>query len=203
MSCISTPSIHQSRKPSCLEPLATVSRGTRRTSSYCATGRPMYLECSTPHSRALADPVVRGMSLDDLIARSAICSSVRLVELESCIRSQIYPNFLRVNPRLNSLLLKFLNEFFLSLSRAPWGTGNGVVLTADSLYHFKLLMISVKRRAYLRNNFGRNCSRAGKTTTVRVVACTVYCKGFAVCRLTSYIPGYQFEKGARRRKMVN
>ena len=142
-----------------------------------------YLECPTPHSRALADPVVRGMFLDDLIARSDIRSSARLVELESRIRSQIYPDFLRVNPRLNSLLLKFLNEFFLSLSRAPWGTGNGVVLTADSLYHFKLLMISVKRRAYLRNNFGRNCSRAGKTTTVRVVACTVYCKGFAVCRL--------------------
>ena len=116
-----------------------------------------YLECPTPHSRALADPVVRGMLLDDLIARSDIRSSARLVELESRIRSQIYPDFLRVNPQLNSLLEKLLSEFFSSSSRAPWGTGNGVVLTADYPYHFKFPMINIVTRGTILGGTAATC----------------------------------------------
>ena len=125
-----------------------------------------YFDCSTPHSRALADALVGGMSLDDLVARSAIRSAERLPGAESRIMSQMYPHFLQANPQLNSWLMKLPNEFFLSPSRAPWDTVNGVVLTADSPCHSKFPTVNVERRAYLRNNLGKDVSDVSRDGVV-------------------------------------
>ena len=71
-----------------------------------------YFDCLRPHSQALADALVGGMSLENLVARSSSRSTERLAGAESRIMSQMYPHFLQVNPQLNSLLMKLLNEFF-------------------------------------------------------------------------------------------
>ena len=68
-----------------------------------------YFDCLTPHSWALADALVGGMLLDDLVARFAIRPAARLAGTECRITSQMHPRF-----------------YFLSPSRAPCDTGNGV-----------------------------------------------------------------------------
>ena len=104
--------------------------------------------------------------MDDLVARSASRSAARLAGAESCIMSHMYPHFLQVNPQLNSLLVKLVNEFFLIPSRAPWDTVNGVVLTADTPYHSKYPTLNIERRAYLRNNFGSDVSNMSRDGVV-------------------------------------
>ena len=126
----------------------------------------MTVNCLASDSLALAGALVGGMSLDDLVARSAIRSAARLAGAECRITSQMYPHFLQVNPQLNSLLMKLMNEIFLSPSRAPCDTGNGIFLTADSPYHSKVPTINVERWAYLRNIFRSDVSDVSREGVV-------------------------------------
>ena len=112
-------------------------------------------------SKTLALTNPRGVSLDELIAKSSERSAARLriaesVEREGQIMSAIHPRFLEENVGITPLILEILDDFLLNKGRAPSDVGNGVVVTADSLYCTKFATINVKRRSYLRNNFGKD-----------------------------------------------
>eukprot|EP00956_Cyclotella_meneghiniana_P010797 scaffold15105_cov36-Cyclotella_meneghiniana.AAC.2 len=84
------------------------------------------------------------------------------------VKSEVYPDFLAMNPDLTHAIITIFDSLFLNPSHGPAISGKGISLSVHSIYGSKPTLNIHRRGSYLRQNFGRDdpTKTSGKSETV-------------------------------------